>query len=178
VLCVGKALGGGLPLSACLGSREVMDAWPPSTGEALHTSTFLGHPLACASALAFLDVLEEEELADLAARRGTRLLERLRRGLEGSPMVREVRGRGFLVGIELEQGPSQGGEVGAGVALTLEGLRQGLLLLPAGEAGEVVELAPPLTLTDEQLDTAVQMLTELVSAHAAGAGFASDPPAP
>jgi 4-aminobutyrate aminotransferase / (S)-3-amino-2-methylpropionate transaminase / 5-aminovalerate transaminase len=46
LLCVGKALGGGLPLSACLGRREVMDAWPPSRGEALHTSTFLGHPLA------------------------------------------------------------------------------------------------------------------------------------
>jgi 4-aminobutyrate aminotransferase-like enzyme len=179
VLCVGKALGGGLPLSACLGSREVMDAWPPSTGEALHTSTFLGHPLACASALAFLDVLEAEELDALAARKGTRLLERLRRGLEGSPVVKEVRGRGLLVGIELEQGTSRGGEAGAGVALALEGLRKGLLLLPAGEAGEVLELAPPLIVTDEQVDTAVQMLTELVGAHAVvGAGLPSDPGAP
>jgi 4-aminobutyrate aminotransferase-like enzyme len=178
VLCVGKALGGGLPLSACLGSREVMDAWPPSTGEALHTSTFLGHPLACAAALAFLDVLEGEELADLAARKGARLLERLRRGLEGSPVVREIRGRGFLVGIELEQGPSQDGKAGAGVVLALEGLREGLLLLPAGERGEVVELAPPLTLTDEQLETAVQMLTERVSAHAAGMDAPAAPGAP
>jgi 4-aminobutyrate aminotransferase len=93
-------------------------------------------------------------------------------------VVREIRGRGFLVGIELEQGPSQDGKAGAGVVLALEGLREGLLLLPAGERGEVVELAPPLTLTDEQLETAVQMLTERVSAHAAGMDAPAAPGAP
>ncbi|MEE8148496.1 MAG: aspartate aminotransferase family protein, partial [Longimicrobiales bacterium] len=77
LVCVGKALGGGLPLSACLGSREVMDAWPESGGEALHTSTFLGHPLSCATALAFLDVLEEENLAARAFDLGDRIVGRL-----------------------------------------------------------------------------------------------------
>lgn len=158
LLCVGKALGGGMPLSACIGSREVMDAWPHSRGEALHTSTFLGHPLACAAALAFLDVLEEEGLVDLASRRGSRLLERLRRGLSGSERVAEVRGRGFLVGIELAER-----EEGApGAALAVEALRRGVLVLPAGERGQVVELSPPLTLTDDQTDMAVGLLTELL----------------
>ena len=77
LLCVGKALGGGLPLSACLGSHGVMDAWPESTGEALHTSTFLGHPLSCATALAFLAVLEEEALVSRAAALGDRMLKDL-----------------------------------------------------------------------------------------------------
>ncbi|MEE8148376.1 MAG: aspartate aminotransferase family protein, partial [Longimicrobiales bacterium] len=66
LLCVGKALGGGLPLSACLGSERLMSAWPESAGEALHTSTFLGHPLSCAAGLAFLDVLDEENLVERA----------------------------------------------------------------------------------------------------------------
>src|SRR5262249_10965210 len=58
LLCVGKALGGGFPLSACLGSADVMGAWGASTGEALHTQTFLGHPVGCAAAVAVLDLLE------------------------------------------------------------------------------------------------------------------------
>jgi len=64
VLCLGKALGGGLPLSCCIASAGVMDAWPPSPGEALHTSTFLGHPLSYAPSLALLGVLKEEALVE------------------------------------------------------------------------------------------------------------------
>lgn len=160
LLCVGKALGGGLPLSACLGSREVMDAWPLSGGEALHTSTFLGHPLACASALAFLDVMEEEGLVEMASRRGSRLLERLRRGLAGSGRVAEVRGRGFLVGIELGEGENV--PTAPRAVLAMDALRLGLLVLPAGERGEVVELSPPLMLTDEQMEWAVDALAGLL----------------
>ena len=163
LLCVGKALGGGMPLSACLGSREVMDAWPHSRGEALHTSTFLGHPLACAAALAFLDVMEDEGLVDLASRRGSRLLERLRKALAGSPRVVEVRGRGFLVGIELEQ--REDGDPAPGASLAVEALRRGVLVLPAGERGEVVELSPPLMLTDDQMEMAIALLTELLGSE-------------
>jgi 4-aminobutyrate aminotransferase/(S)-3-amino-2-methylpropionate transaminase len=57
IVCVGKALGGGMPISACLARREVMDAWPESRGEAIHTSTFMGHPIACAAALAVLETI-------------------------------------------------------------------------------------------------------------------------
>ena len=61
LICVGKALTGGFPLSACIGSSKVMEeAWPRSTGEAMHTSTFLGHPVGCAMALAQLDLLKSE----------------------------------------------------------------------------------------------------------------------
>lgn len=155
LLCLGKALGGGLPLSACLGSREVMDAWPRSSGEALHTSTYLGHPLACAAAMAVLDVLEEEKLPERAARLGERLVSTLRGALGAYPGVREVRGRGLFVGIETFDA---GG--GGGVAAAEEVLARGLIVLPAGDAGEVVELSPPLVLTDEQADCGVEILVD------------------
>lgn len=157
LLCVGKALGGGLPISACLGSREVMDAWPESSGEALHTSTFLGHPLACAAALAFLDAVEEEALVERAGRLGTELLGRLRNSLEGVEGVREVRGRGLLVGIEVE-GPGGGGVVAAGAALS-----RGLIVLPAGDLGEVLELCPPLVITEGQVASGVEVLVDLLT---------------
>lgn len=141
LLCLGKALGGGLPLSACVGPASVMDAWPESAGEALHTSTFLGHPLACASALAFLEVLEKEDLPGRARRAGERFLGYLEEALSDAPGVRDIRGRGLLLGVELDQAE-------AGARTAASALGEGLLVLPAGERGEVVELTPPALIGD------------------------------
>jgi 4-aminobutyrate aminotransferase-like enzyme len=156
LICLGKALGGGLPLSACAGPRAVMDAWPPSSGEALHTSTFLGHPLACAAGLAFLEALKEEELAARAEELGLRLLQGLKARLAGLPGVREVRGRGLFVGVELEQ-------AGAGAAVSAEALQDGLIVLPAGARGEVVELSPPLVITEAEVDRGAALLSSAVA---------------
>jgi 4-aminobutyrate aminotransferase-like enzyme len=155
LLCVGKAFGGGLPISACLGPRHVMDAWPESKGEAMHTSTFLGHPVGCAAALAFLDVLVDDDLVRRSAEVGRMILTGLSRGLEGVDGVLEVRGRGLLMGVELAGR-------GSAANLTERALREGLLLLPAGEWGDVVELIPPATLTEVQMDHAVDAVTEVV----------------
>ena len=155
LLCVGKAFGGGLPISACLGPPHVMDAWPESKGEAMHTSTFLGHPVGCAAALAFLDVLVDDDLVRRSAEAGRMILTGLSRGLEGVGGVLEVRGRGLLMGVELKGRRS-------GVNLAERALREGLLLLPAGEWGDVVELIPPATLTEAQIDHAVDAVTEVV----------------
>lgn len=161
LLCVGKALGGGLPLSACLGSERIMSAWPESTGEALHTSTFLGHPLSCAAALAFLDVLAEENLVERADALGGEIAGRLRHQLEGVVGVGEVRGRGLLIGIELASAGGQPLE-GGGAAVASAALTSGLLTLPAGEAGHVVELAPPATMTSEQAEVGVGLLAAAI----------------
>ncbi len=155
ILCVGKALGGGLPMSACLASDSVMDAWPASEGEAVHTSTFLGHPLSCAAALAFLDVLEVEAVVARSRVLGSRMLETLRRRLGRSAAVRDVRGLGLMIGIDL-------GEHGSAVSLAKAALRQGILVLPAGRRGHVVQLAPPADLTDPQADFAIDALCGLV----------------
>ena len=155
LLCLGKALGGGFPISTCLAPAEVMDRWPASAGEAIHTSTFLGHPLGCVAALAFLGVLEEEELAERAAELGEKALSALARGLPPERGA-TVRGRGLMVGLEL---PTPG----AGTRVSSAALEQGLIVLPAGPDGRVVELTPPATLTDEQLERGLQILLEAVA---------------
>ena len=158
LICLGKALGGGMPLSACCGPRVVMDAWPPSTGEAIHTSTFLGHPLSCAGGLGFLAVLEAEDLVGRARRLGEHALAYLKAELAGSERVVEVRGRGLMLGVELR---TRGGEAPA-AAVTARALDRGLIVLPAGRCGEVVELTPPATLTREELDNGLSILVSAI----------------
>jgi 4-aminobutyrate aminotransferase-like enzyme len=161
LLCLGKALGGGLPLSACMGPASVMDAWPESPGEALHTSTFLGHPLACAAALAFLEVLDKEDLPGRARRAGNRFFGYLEEELGRLPQVREIRGRGLLLGVELD-------EPGAGARAATAALREGVLVLPAGEQGEVLELTPSALMDDELLRWAALALARTLQRNPAG----------
>lgn len=163
LLCVGKALGGGFPISACLGRPQVMAAWGESTGEALHTSTFLGHPVACAAALATLTVLADEQIALRSQESGERLLAMLRTRLS-SPWVADVRGRGLLLGVELRD-PHTGTPARAQAWQTVVGaLQRGVVLLPCGIHGEVVQLTPPATLTDAQTDSLVAGLVDALHA--------------
>jgi 4-aminobutyrate aminotransferase-like enzyme len=137
LLCAGKGLASGMPLSVCLGRAGVMDAWPASSGEALHTQTFLGHPPSCAAALASLAVLEEEKLAAHAAGSGAAALELLERRSGACAGVREVRGVGLMLGIECDSGE----RAARGVAAALG---RGLILLPCGPDGRVLSVTPPL----------------------------------
>jgi 4-aminobutyrate aminotransferase-like enzyme len=164
IVCLGKALGGGLPLSACLAPARVMDAWPESSGEAIHTSTFLGHPLSCAAAMAFLAAVESEGVVSRARVLGGHLVAGLRRSLAGVAGVADVRGLGLLVGIELAEKRTLTPLPGAGVRAARAALAEGVLLLPAGEAGHVVELTPSVELTDEQLSFAVEAVARAVRA--------------
>ena len=155
ILCVGKAMGGGLPLSACVASRELMAVWGESTGEALHTSTFLGNPLACAAALAALEVLEDERLPAQAIARG----DFFRVGLcalhaEFPDQVAQVRGRGLMLGLEFDTPPRA-------LALVPAALRAGLILLPAGD-GRVLEFVPPLVIAEEQIAWCLDTLRHLL----------------
>jgi 4-aminobutyrate aminotransferase/(S)-3-amino-2-methylpropionate transaminase len=155
VVCVGKALGGGMPISACLARADVMDAWPASDGEAIHTSTFLGHPVACAAALAALETLENEAVVERSRVLGAQLLKSLRSRVEGAAGVVDVRGLGLLIGIEFE-------EDGYAVRLASAALEMGLLVLPAGDRGQVLELSPPAELSDAQADFALDALERLI----------------
>lgn len=158
LICLGKALGGGMPLSACCGPRKVMDAWPPSTGEAIHTSTFLGHPLSCAGGLGFLAVLEAHDLAERARRLGRCALGYLQAELDGCELVVAMRGRGLMLGVELRR---RGGAA-PGAAVASRALEEGLIVLPAGATGEVVELTPPATLTREELKSGLEILVGVI----------------
>ena len=158
ILCVGKAMGGGLPLSACVASKDLMAAWGESTGEALHTSTFLGNPLACAAALAALDVLEDEHLAERAMQIGAVFACGLRAVQASFPdKIVDVRGRGLMLGIELASPEIS-------LALVPAALRRGLIMLPAGD-GRVLEFVPPLVISEEQIDWCLQTLSSLLAQH-------------
>ena len=164
LLCVGKALSGTLPIAACVGSARVMDAWPASGGEAIHTSTFLGNPLACAAGLASLAEIRKRDLVERAAAEGERWLGELREALEGCSFVGDVRGRGLMIGIDLvrdrdsrEPDPELAGRVVTG------SLRRGWILLAGGPAGNVISLSPPLSLGAERMRDATSMLHELLA---------------
>ena len=169
LVCLGKALGGGFPLSACSGPSAIMDAWPRSAGEALHTSTFLGHPATCAAGLAFLDILETDEVAARATELGRTLQEVLESRLSGVDGVVEIRGRGLMVGIELDSGLVDETGPGLGARVAARALAAGVLVLPAGDAGEVVELTPPVVLTEDQMEASLAVLDEAVHAALAEA---------
>jgi len=165
LLCLGKGLSSGMPISACVGRAEVMDAWPRSTGEALHTQTFLGHPASCAAALASLKVLDESGLVEHAARVGERALarlgERLKRSKKDEPRVAEVRGRGLMIGVECR-------EPALALRVCQRALEQGLILLPSGEGGRVLSLTPPLCIGEDALDFACDALARLIEADDGG----------
>ncbi len=144
LLCLGKALGGGMPISAMVGDESILRAWGDPGGEAIHTATFAGQPIACASAIATLDVLERERLAERAAELGERFLGMLA-PLTRHPSVRAVRGRGLMVGVELDDGART-------LALVRALLERGYLTLPAGRSAEVLSLTPPLTIDADLLE--------------------------
>jgi acetylornithine/succinyldiaminopimelate/putrescine aminotransferase len=150
VLCCGKALGGGLPIAAVIARRDLFRCWE-TAGEARHTATFLANPVACAAALATLDVLQEEDLPAKATRLGEVLGARLEAWPERFPAVEEVRGRGLLWGVQLRSGEQA-------KKWMLEAWSRGILLLAGGPEGRVAQLVPPLTVKEEQLDGAVGIL--------------------
>jgi 4-aminobutyrate aminotransferase-like enzyme len=156
LLCVGKALGGGLPIAAAIGRRAVMEVWRVA-GEALHTATFVAHPLACAAALATLDLFASEPLIARAARFEVTLGAPLRALAAAHAVVRAVRGVGALWALELAS-------AAAARAFADECRARGVLLLCGGPAGRVVQLVPPLTLTDAQLAAALDVLAASLAA--------------
>ncbi len=164
LVCVGKALSGTLPIAACLGSADVMQAWPASEGEAIHTSTFLGNPLACAAGLASLAELKKRGLVERAAAEGERWLGELREALGALPCVGDVRGRGLMIGIDLVRDPDTR-EPDPGVAghVVTWALGCGWILLAGGPTGNVISLSPPLSLGRDLMRSATETLRELLA---------------
>jgi 4-aminobutyrate aminotransferase-like enzyme len=154
ILCIGKAIAGGVPFSAAIGRPSVIDAWPRSTGEALHTATFLGNPLACAAALAVLDEFERGAIFAGVARRDPWLRYRLT-PLRRHATVTDVRGIGMLWAIEFAN---------AGIAnrVVHAGLQRGLILLQSGVDGTSITLAPPLNIEDDQLERGIALLDNTI----------------
>ena len=147
ILTCAKSLAGGVPMGAVLISPTVKNLTP-----GVHGTTFGGNPLSCAAAVAALDVIEEEDLAAQADAKGMYLMDKLRK--IDSPNIREVRGMGLMIGIEMKQK----------VAPFIKALQERkIIALNAGMT--VVRLLPPLVITYEQIDYLVEMLTEVLTAE-------------
>ena len=159
VICLGKALSGGYPISACVGKAEVMDKWPVSTGEALHTSTFLGNPLGCAMAVKALNIHKEKHLADDVQRQGAELMAMLS-DIE-SPFVYEIRGRGLMIGIELREPDGSPASAMAGEILS-NMLARGIIMLADGSAGNILAFTPPFQIKLGEIIFIVSTLKELI----------------
>lgn len=159
VVCLGKALTGGFPLSACVGRAEVMDrAWPASTGEAIHTSTYLGHPVGCAMALAQIGELQRRRLVERSARLGLVLGKALNRlSMQIAPGRLQARQIGLMAGIEMRTAAGKP-DTALVLAVMKRALARGLIVLPEGAESEVLSLAPPLTMAQTQLLGAVRVL--------------------
>jgi 4-aminobutyrate aminotransferase-like enzyme len=156
LLCVGKALGGGFPIGAVIGTGELLDSWPASAGEALHTSTFLGNPMACAAALAVLDEFERHSLVERAGRIGGRIGDKFNLFATQMPGV-EARGRGAMWALQFRDGETAS-------AVVARALQSGLIVLQAGLRGEVVTVSPPLTISDPQLERGLTLLGNAIRA--------------
>lgn len=160
LICLGKALTGGFPLSACVGRADLMDAaWPLSTGEAIHTSTFLGHPVGCAMALAQIAEIRRHQLVRQSERMGHLLLEGLS-ALVAPPHLRMlVRGLGLLAGVDLRH-PDGSPAARESLQLVKDMLHRGFILLPEGAHSEVISFTPPLTISKAQLAESVRALQQ------------------
>lgn len=146
LICLGKALTGGFPLSACVGRADLMDkAWPPSHGEALHTSTFLGHPVGCAMALA--QIGEVQKLLPQTRARGEFLLKQF--------AARNLPARG--VGL---MGAVNAPNTATALRAVKRLLHRGYIFLPEGENSDVISFTPPLIISENQIRQSVGALAE------------------
>jgi 4-aminobutyrate aminotransferase/(S)-3-amino-2-methylpropionate transaminase len=158
LVCLGKGLGGGLPISAVVGRGRVLQAWARDA-EVVHTSTFAGSALACATSLATLDVLSREHLPERAASVGQRFLKQL-----GSRLARfanvQVRGAGLMIAIDLGPGPGRASRLASRL------LEQGYITSTGGGRREVLVLTPPLNIAEPLLSGFIDALSSALAGFA------------
>ncbi|WP_228386471.1 aspartate aminotransferase family protein [Ornithinicoccus halotolerans] len=157
VLVLAKGIANGFPLSAIVASADLMDRWPAGA----HGGTFGGNPVACAAALAVIQVLQSGAM-DNARLRGEELMTGLRSIVDRLPMRAQVRGAGAMIGVELRR--QDGGTAGDMVsALRRAALERGLLLLACGPDKTTLRLMPPTTLTAEEATRALAILDDALT---------------
>jgi 4-aminobutyrate aminotransferase len=156
ILIAGKGIASGMPLGAMIAKDSVM-TWTKGT----HGSTYGGNPLSCAAAIATLDVIRDEELLEQAAKIGDSLMNGLRDLQTRREAIRDVRGLGLMIGIDLTDHDTA-------AAVERAAFDRGLLVLGAGE--RAIRMSPPLVITEEQARTGLEVFEEAVAESAPGAG--------
>ncbi len=155
IMLMAKAIASGMPLSAFVASREITSQWEPGR----HGTTFGGNPVSCAAALATIEVLQEEKLAERADRLGKEIMTRLQRFAQGRKHIGEIRGRGLMIGIEFNRRDGQpGGRVAKRVMERC--LERKLIVVNCGDHGQVIRLMSPLNISDAEAQKACEILEE------------------
>jgi 4-aminobutyrate aminotransferase len=166
IIVMAKGIASGLPLSGILAPREILASWAPGA----HGGTYGGNVVACAAALATLDVIEDESLVANAAARGQQLLDGLRALQADHPRLGDVRGLGAMVAMEFIDPAAAGPRTpdpGTVKRVLAEALQRHLMLLSAGSWGQCVRIIPPLVTTPAEVDMALGILAgSLVAAGA------------
>ncbi len=148
VLTTAKGLGNGMPIGACLMSARACDLFKPGN----HGSTFGGNPLACATALTVLEVIERDQLCEQVAKNSILFKERLQKALGDHPHICSIRGKGFMLGIELDRPANDIKKIG---------IEHGLLLNVTAES--VIRLLPPLIITLEEIEKLITRLVKTIN---------------
>jgi acetylornithine/succinyldiaminopimelate/putrescine aminotransferase len=152
ITCLGKALGGGVPLSVCIGRESIMKAWPESQGEALHTGTFFGHPLGCELAIETLNAIVEMDLCKRSIYLGSRIKSYCEDQLSAFGIL--IRGSGLMIGLDYQK--SQRG------VLVMDQLRkEGVLALVSGARGECLSITPALNIPEQTLWSAMEKVVNV-----------------
>lgn len=158
LLCLGKALGGGFPISACVGRESAMQGWGKLGGSAVHTATHFGLPLGCTVALSALDLLIEDDLFARAETLGTWFMLELREALVGLG-IKRIDGRGMMIGVEVEGGAARA------LAVSRRVLAKGWIVLTGGMDGATLTLTPALTISQDLLEAFVATLAGALRAE-------------
>lgn len=151
IICLGKALTGGFPLSACVGRSSIMDTWPESHGEALHTSTFLGNPVGCAMALASLKAHASPDIATIVREKSAQLSAGLR------DLGCDVRGRGLMLGVELLKADGSP-DTERAVGIIQRALKAGIIMLADSPTANVLSFMPPFSMASDEIEFVVRWL--------------------
>lgn len=151
--CFGKAIGGGFPISACFAKKEIMNAWPESTGEAIHTGTFFGHSFSSAVGRRTLLEIQKQNLCARAEDLGQKLKAWLCDAIGHHPLVKDIRGEGLMIGVEFKK---------PGLAAQLmDDLRaRGVIVLPSGNDGATLSITPAINIPEELLKEAITRLAQ------------------
>ncbi|HEY9778504.1 MAG TPA: aminotransferase class III-fold pyridoxal phosphate-dependent enzyme [Planktothrix sp.] len=158
ILLMAKGIASGMPLSAFISRRELTSKWLPGR----HGTTFGGNPVSCAAALATIEVMQEEKLADRAAKLGGEMINRLKKFAEGKKQIGEVRGLGMMIGVEFNDdngNPSK--EIADKVAAQC--LENKMILLTCGSHGQVIRLIPALNIPEADLEKAMDIFEKSMS---------------
>lgn len=160
IMAVAKGIAAGMPLGVTIASKELMDQWPMGS----HATTFGGNPIACAAARASIEVIKEEKLLENARTVGDYALNQLMQLKDKFSIIHDVRGVGLMIGIALKDAET-GEPDGEAVMNVLNScLEKGVLFYLCGNAGEIIRMIPPLTVTKAQVDEGIKVLEEALTA--------------